>query len=367
MKSISVIIMSLFTSIFHPIKVIGQSTPSETLDTLTAKIQAEYKIPAIAVSVIKSDTRYYGIQGTTKINGDNDVTLENKFHLGSNSKAITSFIAMKMASEGKIRFDTQFIELFPELKDSINLEYDSITLGDLLSHQAKVQPYTSGIDFIKLPKFSGEVSDKRRAFTRFVLNEKSVKKGTYSNAGYVIASLMLEKASSLTFEELVKKYLSELDLECYFGFPNKENQTNPWGHWMESGMLIPLGAEHFYKLEDYMLAAGDIAMNLVDYSRFIQIHLQGLQGKSDYLTKEAFETLHFKYKGLAYGWGNNGAKTDITSFHDGSAGTYYCHAMLFPHKDLAVIVLTNSAAPEHVKGIYKLRKLIVQNEKLFYN
>ena len=51
-----------------------------------------------------------------------------------------------------------------------------------------------------------------------------------------------------------------------------------------------------------MLAAGDMALDIVDYSRFIQIHLQGLHGKSNYLEKEDFKTLHFGLRGLSYGW-----------------------------------------------------------------
>lgn len=218
-----------FIAIFLSMNTIGQITTNGFIDSRTAEIREKYAIPAIAVGIIKSDTCYYGIQGTTKVNGYKEVVLKSKFHLGSNSKAITSFIAMKMVKEEKLHFHTKLVDLFPELKDSIRKEYQIITLGDLLSHRAKVQPYTSGLDFEKLPRFEGNVSERRYAFTKYVLKEKSVRKGIYSNAGYVMASLMLEKASSQTFEQLVKGYLRNLDLDCYFGFPNKESDLNPWG------------------------------------------------------------------------------------------------------------------------------------------
>lgn len=343
----------------------AQVISSRVIDSLAATIKGEYNIPAIAVSVVKSDKCYYGVQGTTKIDGKTKVSLKSKFHLGSNSKAITSYIAMKMRKEGEINFDTKFIDLFPELKDSISTVYHSITLGDLLSHQAKVQAYTSGNDFLKIPKLTGKVSDKRLAYSKFVLNEKSVKKGTYSNAGYVIASLMLERASSQTFEQLVSKYLSQLELSCYFGFPNKENDDYPWGHWRENEQLIPLSSTHPYKLEDYMLAAGDIAMDIVDYSKFIQLHLQGLNGKDNHLTKEEYEYLHFQLKDYSYGWGNRSDNKQKVSYHDGSAGTYYCHTLLHPARDLAIIIMTNSADADHIKAIYKLSKLLVRNEKKY--
>ena len=355
-------LFSLLVAILVPFVSVSQETTNKTIDSLTAVIQQEYRIPAISVSVIKSDTCYYGIQGTTRFNGVDKVSLRSKFHLGSNSKAFTSFIAMKMVSKGKIDLETTVIELIPELADSIRKEYHDIDLGSLLAHQARVPAYTDGKEFQGLPNFGGSVSEKRGAFTKYVLTEKQVKKGTYSNAGYVIASYMLEKASDKTFEELVKHYCDELGINCFYGFPNKESKLNPWGHIEENGVLVSLGPDDAYKLEDFMLAAGDIAMNILDYSKFIQINLQGLNGASNHLFQDNFEALHFKFEGYSYGWGNSMSGKQKISFHDGSGGTYYCHTILIPQSDLAIVVMTNSAEDKHVEGIYKLRDMIIKNE-----
>ena len=192
-----------------------------------------------------------------------------------------------------------------------------------------------------------------------------MKKGTYSNAGYVIASYMLEKASDKTFEELVKYYCEELGIDCFYGFPNKERKLNPWGHIEENGVLISLGPDDPYELEDFMLAAGDMAMDILDYSKFIQINLQGLNGASNYLSQDSFEALHFKFEGYSYGWGNSISEEQKLSFHDGSGGTYYCHTILIPQNDLAIVVMTNSAENKHVEGIYQLRDMLIENEKKY--
>jgi CubicO group peptidase (beta-lactamase class C family) len=107
---------------------------------LAAEIRVKYAIPAMAIGVSKSDTCNYSVQEPTKENGHKEVVLKNKFHLGSNSKVISSFIAMKMVNEGKLQFHTKFIDMFPEMKDSIRKEYQLVSLGELLSHRAKVQP-----------------------------------------------------------------------------------------------------------------------------------------------------------------------------------------------------------------------------------
>ena len=110
-----------------------------------------------------------------------------------------------------------------------------------------------------------------------------------------------------------------------------------------------------------MLAAGDMAMSIVDYSKFIQLHLRGLKGENNYLTSQDYQKLHFHLEDYSYGWGNQVTNKSKISFHDGSAGTYYCHTILMPTKDLAVIIMTNSALSNQVKGIYELRELIIRN------
>ncbi|MEZ4804283.1 MAG: serine hydrolase domain-containing protein [Bacteroidia bacterium] len=104
------------------------------------------------------------------------------FHLGSNSKAFTSAIAFKCIDSGYFTLQTKFVDVFPELKDSMLEVYRFITISDLLSHQARVRAYTSGSEFINLPAFNGSVSDKRCSFAKFVLKQSPVKSGTYSNA-----------------------------------------------------------------------------------------------------------------------------------------------------------------------------------------
>lgn len=349
--------------LLSPLVLNAQKT-NKTINNLISTAIKEYNIPAISASLVTPNKVFYGVGGTTKINGNQKVELNSKFHLGSNTKAITSFIAMKMVENNEIELSTTFIDAFPELKSEIKKEYYNITLSDLLSHKAKIQPYTSGAEYVKLPQLTGTTSKKRYKFTKFVLNETPVTVGTYSNAGYAIASLLLEKKSNLSFKELIKKYMSDLELNYFIGFPNKESNKNPAGHWKENKKWVIHSPNHSYKLADYMLPAGDISMNIIDYSKFIQLHLNGLK-KSNSLSKESYQKLHFAFDGYSYGWANFRNKT--VSGHDGSAGNYYCHTILIPKFNVAVIVMINSAEPKQQKGIVELREHILKNIKKITN
>jgi CubicO group peptidase (beta-lactamase class C family) len=353
MKTFFSAVAALFQSYFS----VQAQTPPADLNALADSIRTKYDIPALAVAIVKRDTCLYGISGTTKQGGTEKVTLQSKFHLGSNTKAITSFMAMKLIEQNAIKLETKLLDIVPELLKTSDTAYRDVTLGDLLSHNAGILPFTSGLEYEKLPVLKGTTTEKRMQFAVAVLKEKPVAKGTYSNAGYALAALMMERASGKTYEQLLKETFDSLGLSYFIGFPNKESELNPWGHWTEKWKLTPLAPDHFYALKDYMLPAGDVAMNIVDYAKFLQLHVRGLAGEDNVLKSADYQAMHFGLEKYSYGWGNGVSPTgEPASYHDGSAGTYYCHTIVFPQKQMAITVVANAAEEKHMKGIMELRK-----------
>lgn len=350
----------LFILVIQSIGSTAQNT-NQKLDSLIQKKIIEYNIPSMAVSYITSEKCHYGIAGTTKTEGNQDVTIEDKYHLASNTKAITSLIAMKLVEDGKISLETTFIDVFPNLKKKISKDYYKITLGDLLSHKARIQPYTNGIEFLKLPEMKGTPSERRIAFAKFVLNEKTTPIGEYSNAGYAIASLMLEKVSGKSFEGLIAQCMQDLNFDHSIGFPNKTDENAPWGHYYEGDTQMSIPPDVEYGLEDYMLAAGDVSMKITDYSKLIQLHLNGLKGKNNYVSSSSYELMHYGIDNYAYGWINFERKGDKISTHDGTLGTFYSHVILDPKNDFAVVILMNAGNKDQVQGLYELRQEIIEN------
>ncbi|MEZ4804281.1 MAG: hypothetical protein R2852_02005 [Bacteroidia bacterium] len=69
--------------------------------------------------------------------------------------------------------------------------------------------------------------------------------------------------------------------------------------------------------------------------------------------------MHFGLVKYSYGWGNASMNNLKISYHDGSAGTYYCHTFLVPEKQIAIVILANSATTEHITSIYNLRESLL--------
>jgi CubicO group peptidase (beta-lactamase class C family) len=113
----------------------------------------------------------------------------------------------------QIEWDTRFFSLFPELESPSHPEYQHITIENLLTCTAGIQPFTN-LAQEEFPTFP-ENSDEKHEFARYLLNQKSLapyKKGKfgflYSNASYTLASMMLEKVSEMTYDELIDKFIN---------------------------------------------------------------------------------------------------------------------------------------------------------------
>src|SRR4029077_7518988 len=86
--------------------------------------------------------------GTRRAGQDILVTMEDRFHLGSDSKAFTSLLAGQFVETGKLRWDSTLAEVFPELKDKMDAEFAKITLEQLLSHSSGLADAPALLDLI---------------------------------------------------------------------------------------------------------------------------------------------------------------------------------------------------------------------------
>ena len=183
-KRLSVLLMLLILlSVFLGCQA-STTDSSNTIDTteelvdILNEARIEFNIPAFGAIIVNSNTVIdKAIIGVRNIESNQKATFNDHFHLGSNMKAITGFIAGKLVEDGVISWDTRFFDLFPELKNGAREDYYHITLGDLLSHQSQILPLKSGVSTLmeKIPKLEGDIKDRRLKFCEYVLKEEPVR------------------------------------------------------------------------------------------------------------------------------------------------------------------------------------------------
>ncbi|MDN3676308.1 serine hydrolase [Flavobacterium paronense] len=353
----------LFTTLFF--LTIFFAVSGQTSTDFADSIRIKYKIPELAFAVVSADT-IFELQtlGVQRINTDFKAKPDDRFHIGSNTKAITAFISALLVAQGQIKWDTKFLDLFPELKEKSRKEYQDITLQDLLTFRGTLPAYTYTFDKPTKRQIKGDDAAQRFQLAKYFLSQKpmQIENGlTPSNADYILAGLMLEKVSKKSFKELVTDFGKTLGIVFGFDYPNLTDTLQPWGHDIN---LKPLPPFDNYKL-NWLLSAGNINVSLTDYIKFIQLQLKGLKGQTKILSSQTFEKLLYGLPTFSFGWFN---KFDtLTNHHiaynEGNAGAFITRVQIIKETGKAFIIFTNSASTETSEGV----TIIIEHLKKKYS
>jgi CubicO group peptidase (beta-lactamase class C family) len=338
----TVILLAFFTTTF------GQSNSS-----FADSIREKYKIPELAYAIVSSDS-ILKIQtlGVQRVNSDHKANINDKFRIGSNTKTITSYISAVLVKQGKIKWDTKFFDLYPELKTKSNSAYYDLTLQDFLTFRANLIKWSYGNDTPTKKEVKGNSQQQRYEFVSWILQQEPVKEKQsiyWANPSYVAVGLMLEKATGKKYETLVDELGQELGIKFDFGQPNLIDKNQPWGH---DENLKPEKPSLNYKL-NWLSSAGNITVSLPDYSKFIQLQLQGLLGKSKIFTAEEFACFHYGLPEFSFGWKwYVDEKTNLKySFHEGNPGTFLSKTFICKDTDKAFIIFANIQSDEAEEGL----------------
>jgi CubicO group peptidase (beta-lactamase class C family) len=97
----------------------------------------------------------------------------------------------------------------------------------------------------------------------------------YANSGFIVAGGMLERVTLNTFEKLMEEKLFvplELKSAGYGSPATIDPIRQPYGH-TKSGFYAPLSQD----LPDFIAPMGNVAISIVDWSKFILFHLEAYQ------------------------------------------------------------------------------------------
>ncbi|MEO1059905.1 MAG: serine hydrolase domain-containing protein [Actinomycetota bacterium] len=326
--------------------------PTDELADSLYTIVADTGVPALGAAIFDGDGLVsQAVAGVRERGGDAAVTIDDTFHLGSNTKAMTAALVARFDERGgPVGFDTTLAEAFGETTD-VHSDYADVTLAQLLSHTGGA-PTDDDLELddsiLTLP-----VEEARALGTRLVLAAPPAAPpgsvSAYSNAGYVVVAAALEEATGQSWEELMRAELFDpLAMDsCGFGPPGTEGAVDqPLGHDAESGE--PAWFDH----PAVVAPAGGMHCSMADWGRFLVELLNGLDGDSEHLTHASVERL-FEVSdvpvpgldgGAALGWFAIEGPQGTAWFHDGSNTAWYSQAAIVPDIDRVVVAVSNEEA-----------------------
>ena len=328
----------------------GAECPAEgdrAVTGLLAAIRLKHGVPAIAAAVVTSrGLGPCGVVGVRKSGEAVPATLNDLWHLGSDTKAMTAALAGLLVEQGVLTWDTPLAEVFPEMAAEFHSDCKGMTLRHLLSHRGGVR---ANLDWNRLAK-SGTVREQRLQAVRQGLSEKPESlPGTrylYSNLGYVIAGAVVEKKTGLTWEELLGERLFKPLGMARAGFGGTGTPgllDQPWGH---VGRGKPVGANGPEADNPPVMGpAGRVHCTLQEWALFVADQLRGARGQNGLLKAETYLSLQTPVPGgeAALGWmaverpwGGGRVLT-----HSGCNTMNTAVAWLAPQRDFAVLLCAN--------------------------
>jgi CubicO group peptidase (beta-lactamase class C family) len=349
---------------------ISTSNTPESLDAMLEPYLARFGLPALGAAVVKDGAIIaIGAVGTRRAGTQIPVTVNDRFHLGSDTKAMTALLAAIFVEEGKLRWDSTVAEIFPELTEKMNAGVRKVTLEQLLSHTSGMPSDNSRFGELlseSMLRGEGNLDELRYWLVSEWVSEPLVSESgkvfAYSNMGYTIAGAMVERVGGKSWEELVtERVFVPLRLRSAgFGPQASLGKVDaPLGHEIRDGKLKPMLAGPNGDNPLILGPAGTSHMSLVDFAAWAAWNVgEGKRGPA-LVRPETLRKLHTpvitmpvkkdaapgtpsrgKY---ALGWGEVGFDWSNESFlyHGGSNTKNLAHILLQPKRDFGIVLMTN--------------------------
>ena len=334
-------------SVFIPVPSRAQTQLSselrEKIDKLAQAALSGTGVPSASVAIVKDrQIAYVQAYGLARIESRSPATPEMRYSIGSVSKQFTAVAILLLQEEGKLSLNDKVGRFIPDLTRA-----NEVTIRQLLSHTSGYQDYWPQ-DYV-MPMMLKPVTAEKilDQWARKPLDFDPGTKWQYSNTNYVIAGVIIEKASGMPllrylrekiFTPLAMKSVSDID-------EGKLGDTDPVGY-----MRYALGPLHPAPKEGkgWLFAAGELAMPARDLARWdISIIEQKLMKPSSY-QELGTEVLLRNGLGSRYGLGVSVGRVagHRALSHSGEVSGFTAENIVFPDEGVAVAVLTNQDAAE---------------------
>ncbi|MGE0994856.1 serine hydrolase domain-containing protein, partial [Bacillus sp. GMa5/2] len=228
-----------------------------------------------------------------------------RFRIGSVTKTFTATTVLQLVGENRVQLDDPIEKWLPGLVQGNGYDGNQITIRQLLNHTSGIAEYLKSKD--------ADVMNSKKTYTA----EEIVKIGLslppdfspgkdwlYSNTGYVILGMLIEKITGNNYaEEIEKRIIEPLDLPNTFLPGNSpvipgKNHARGYVKMEETGELKDIT----YYNPSLANAAGDMISNADDLNKFFSSLLGGKLLKEREL-KEMLTTVPVEGKGVGDGYG----------------------------------------------------------------
>lgn len=295
--------------------------------------------PSASVAVVKDGEIVYA-----KAFGEADLatslaaTPATRYQIASVSKEFVAAAALLLQEDGKLSLDDHVSKWFPDLTSA-----DKITVRQLLSHTSGYSDFWPQ-DYVMLPMTQATTPEAvMDHYAKAPLDYQPGDDWQYSNTGYIVAGLIIEKASGQSLFDFVRDRIlkpvgindavdiSQTDLVApdALGYERRALAAN---------RLTPEAGK------GWLFGSAFLGMTAQDVAKWdISLIRQSLLKPGSYKTELATIKLNSgRDSGYAMGLFVSQDNGHTLVEHDGEGAGYISENRIYPDDKLAIVVLTNS-------------------------
>jgi D-alanyl-D-alanine carboxypeptidase len=310
----------------------------EKIDMIARNALASTGVPSASIATVQNGAiTYVQAYGDGRLEPHTAAAPTMRYSIGSISKQFTAAAALLLAEQGKLSLDDPVSRFVPNLTRG-----NEVTIRQLLSHTSGYQDYWPQ-DYV--PPFMLQPITAEKILDLWARKPLDFDPGTewqYSNTNFVIAGMIVEKASGLPLLQFLSQHIfAPLGMKSVTNIDQERlTETDATGY-----LRYALGPPRIAPKEGkgWLFAAGELAMPAEDLAKWdISLINQTVLTPASYRQMET-EVVLKNGLGTHYGLGVS-VRQELgrrAIEHGGEVSGFTAHNLVFPDARVAVVVLTN--------------------------
>ena len=292
---------------------------------------------ASALVIVDGEIIYHKAFGKANLELDVDMSTNNIFEIGSNTKQFTAVAIMMLAEEGKLNLNdtiTKYFNDYPTHGHTIKIHH-------LLSHTSGLASFTSSDEWYENRNNEMTQEEFMNLFKKTPMLFAPGEKYYYSNTGYFLLGMIIEKISEKPYNDYIDENIFKKVGMKNSTFMNKHKiiKNRAMGHDKIKDKFIKSDE----MLDSHAYSAGAILSTTYDLYLWNRAIVQNklISKESKELAFTNYEISNGKYANYGYGWAINEINGTSTIEHSGGTFGSLSNLIYLPENDVFVVLLSN--------------------------
>ncbi len=323
---------------------------ADSIDQLLHESLAQHELPAVGAALVEVNGRTVArVAGVLKRGTSPQVSLSDKWHIGSCTKSLTAVLWARLVELGLTDWDITLADVFSDL-GSVHARWQEFTVRDALLHRAGI----GGID----DRSHQAAFEDRRPLTEqrtdaaigVVSEPPGDRRFEYSNLSYIVVGAAIDRVAAMSYEEAMRVHVLEpmgVDSVGY-GAPSRL-----FGH--AQGQALQVDNPALYS------SAGTMHITLEDWARLQRIFLVG--DRQNLLSEASIdEILRPQLDGInvVIGWVDLSPDREVSYSVQGSNTLWAATASLNIDRTRAAVAVSNDGSEAALSATFDLTREILK-------